>query len=133
MFTSETQIIVRYAETDQMQVVYHGNYAQYFEVAGRNPSVQLGLTYADMEAVGIMMPIIELHTNSYALLITMNLHTLKVFKGLLPYHRIEFHHDFKRESEIIDLGRVLALFYQCPTKKKQECLLCYKNEQYFRV
>lgn len=32
MFTSETTIRVRYAETDQMNVVYHGNYAQYFEV-----------------------------------------------------------------------------------------------------
>ena len=61
MFASETTIRVRYAETDQMDVVYHGNYAQYFEV-GRAESIrQLGFTYKDMEALGIIMPIVELH------------------------------------------------------------------------
>jgi acyl-CoA thioester hydrolase len=33
MYTSETQIRVRYAETDQMGYVYYGNYAAYYEVA----------------------------------------------------------------------------------------------------
>ena len=62
MFTSETQVHVRYGETDQMQVVYHGNYAQYFEVARAESIRQLGFTYSDMEAMGVIMPIIELHT-----------------------------------------------------------------------
>jgi len=61
MFESSTQIRVRYAETDQMNIVYHGNYAQYFEV-GRAESIrQLGFTYRDMEESGVIMPIVELH------------------------------------------------------------------------
>ena len=52
MSVSRTKIRVRYAETDQMNVVYHGNYAQYFEV-GRVESIrQLGLSYKDVEASG---------------------------------------------------------------------------------
>src|SRR5215470_13425915 len=62
MFVTETQIRVRYAETDQMNVVYYGNYAQYFEV-GRVESIrQLGFTYRDLEESGIIMPVVELHT-----------------------------------------------------------------------
>jgi acyl-CoA thioester hydrolase len=62
MYESITKIRVRYAETDQMNVVYHGNYAQYFEV-GRAESIrQLGFTYKELETMGIIMPIVDLHT-----------------------------------------------------------------------
>src|ERR1700754_1391147 len=61
MFTSETQVRVRYAETDQMNVVYYGNYAQYFEV-GRVESIrQLGFSYKDLESTGIIMPVVEMN------------------------------------------------------------------------
>ena len=49
MFTSETQIRARYAETDQMGVVYHSNYFPYFETARAASIRQSGFTYADME------------------------------------------------------------------------------------
>ncbi|HLY70135.1 MAG TPA: hypothetical protein VKR53_10440 [Puia sp.] len=42
MFISETTLRVRYADTDQMNVVYHGNYATYFEVARTESVRQLG-------------------------------------------------------------------------------------------
>ena len=45
MFEHTTNLRVRYAETDQMDIVYYGNYAQYFEV-GRAESIRsLGFTY----------------------------------------------------------------------------------------
>lgn len=61
MFITETKLRVRYAETDQMDVVYHGNYAQYFEVGRAEAIRQMGFTYKDMEAMGIIMPIVEWH------------------------------------------------------------------------
>ena len=57
MYISETQVRVRYAETDQMNVVYHGNYAQYFEVARAESIRQLGFSYKDMEAMGVIKPV----------------------------------------------------------------------------
>lgn len=73
MFISETTIRVRYAETDQMDIVYYGNYAQYFEV-GRAESIrQLGYTYKDMEAMGIRMPfMVPSHGFGYPLLVKTN-------------------------------------------------------------
>jgi acyl-CoA thioester hydrolase len=46
----EAQIRVRYAETDQMGVVYHSNYIVWFEVGRVEMLRQLGFTYRDMES-----------------------------------------------------------------------------------
>ena len=46
---SETRIRVRYAETDQMGVVYHSNYLIWFEVGRVELMRQLGFTYKEME------------------------------------------------------------------------------------
>lgn len=54
-----TIIRPRYAETDQMGVVYHGNYFTYFEVARSDFFRQLGYTYRELEAQGIIMPVLE--------------------------------------------------------------------------
>ena len=54
-----TQIRVRYADTDQMKVVYHGKFLEYFEV-GRAALIRvLGLPYSELEARGILLPVIE--------------------------------------------------------------------------
>jgi len=60
MVISETQIRVRYSETDQMGYVYYGNYAQYFEVGRVELLRQLGMSYKGLEESGIMMPVISM-------------------------------------------------------------------------
>lgn len=52
-------IRVRYAETDQMGVVYHGNYFAWFEVGRVELLRQLGWNYKALEADGISLPVIE--------------------------------------------------------------------------
>ena len=44
-----TKTRIRYSETDQMGVVYHGNYAQFFELGRTEWLRSLGVTYKDME------------------------------------------------------------------------------------
>ncbi|MGQ3088528.1 acyl-CoA thioesterase, partial [Flavobacterium sp.] len=56
----EFNVRVRYAETDQMGVVYHGNYAQYFEMGRVEWLRDLGVRYSDMEKSGIMLPVVSL-------------------------------------------------------------------------
>ena len=56
-------IRVRYGETDQMGVVYHGNYATYFEVARTEWLRNLGVTYKGLEDNGIILPVISLSFN----------------------------------------------------------------------
>jgi acyl-CoA thioester hydrolase len=56
-----TYVKVRYAETDQMGVVYHGNYAQYLEIARIDWLDALGISYRKMEEEGVMLPVYELN------------------------------------------------------------------------
>lgn len=51
---------VRYVETDRMGVVWHGNYLQYFEAARAEAMRAAGIgSYADLEAAGVMMPVVD--------------------------------------------------------------------------
>ena len=52
----QTNIKVRYAETDQMGVVYHGNYAQYLEIGRLEWLSSLGISYKEMESNNVMLP-----------------------------------------------------------------------------
>ena len=60
MRTNLCSFRVRYAETDQMGVVYYGNYAQYLEVGRVAWLRALGVTYKSMEENGIMLPVVSL-------------------------------------------------------------------------
>ena len=55
----ETAIRVRYAETDQMGVVYYANYLIRFEVGRTELLRTLGWSYREMERAGIGLPVIE--------------------------------------------------------------------------
>ena len=63
MIKHQTKVKVRYGETDQMGVVYHGNYAQYFEIGRIEWLSSLGVSYKEMEAQGIMLPVVVLNIN----------------------------------------------------------------------
>jgi acyl-CoA thioester hydrolase len=52
---------VRYAETDQMGVVYYSNYLVWFEVGRTDLLRDSGLTYRELEAEGVSLPVIEAH------------------------------------------------------------------------
>ena len=60
MIYSMTEIEARYQETDKMGVIYHGNYATWFEVARTDYIRKLGFSYADMEKEGIISPVVDL-------------------------------------------------------------------------
>ncbi|MCK5811968.1 MAG: acyl-CoA thioesterase [Clostridiales bacterium] len=56
----ETKITVRYAETDQMGIAHHSNYAIWFEAARTEFIKELGISYSDCEKRGLMLPLISL-------------------------------------------------------------------------
>lgn len=120
MFSSETTIRVRYAETDQMDIVYYGNYAQFFEV-GRAESIRhLGFTYKDMEAMGVMMPVVELQCKYLRPAHYDDLLTIKTTLRELPAdHRIEFHHEvFNEAGKLLTTGKVVLYFLDVKTRQK---------------
>ena len=120
MFTTETQIRVRYAETDQMGVVYHSNYFPYFETARAESIRQLGFTYADMEKMGIIMPVIEVQCRYLRPALYDDLLTIKVILKELPvHHKIEFHHEvFNEKNELLATGKIILYFMESKSMKR---------------
>jgi acyl-CoA thioester hydrolase len=64
--THEIELRVRYAETDQMGVVYHANYLVWFEMGRTDFIRRLGVSYADMERGGISLAVSELSARFHA-------------------------------------------------------------------
>lgn len=63
MIVNETQIKVRYAETDQMGVVYHANYLVWMEIGRTNLIEDLGFKYAELEKDGILAPVLDINAS----------------------------------------------------------------------
>ena len=120
MFITQTQIRVRYAETDQMGVVYHSNYFPYFEVARAESIRQLGFTYADMEKLGVIMPVIEVQCRYLRPALYDDLLTIKVILKELPvHHKIEFHQEVYNENgDLLASGKVILYFMEAKTMKR---------------
>ncbi len=59
MYKHDAVIRPRYEETDQMGVIYHGNYYTWFEVGRSAFFRSLGYTYKRLEAEGIILPVVE--------------------------------------------------------------------------
>ena len=112
MFITETHIRVRYAETDQMNVVYYGNYAQYFEVARAESIRNLGFSYKEMEEAGVIMPVVEMLTKFLRPAHYDDLLTIKTILRELPVdHRVMFEHEvFNQEKKLLTLGKVTLYF-----------------------
>lgn len=120
MYTSETQIRVRYAETDQMGVVYYGNYAQYYEVGRVEAIRQLGFAYADMEKTGVIMPVVEMHSKYLRPALYDNLLTVKTTLKELPlHHKIEFHQEvYNEQGNLLNTGKVVLYFLEAKTMQR---------------
>lgn len=57
----ETSLRVRFAETDQMGIVYHANYLIWMEVGRVEYCRAGGMRYRDMEAQGVLLTVVEVH------------------------------------------------------------------------
>jgi acyl-CoA thioester hydrolase len=119
---SSTKTRVRYSETDQMGVVYHGNYAQYFELGRTEWLRKLGVTYKDMEISGIMLPVISLNCNFIKSAIYDDVLTIETFLKKEPMVKIEFEYKvINQNDEIICTGSSVLAFMNMKTMKPTRC------------
>ncbi|MFM7672008.1 MAG: acyl-CoA thioesterase [Bacteroidota bacterium] len=112
MFSHETSIRVRYAETDQMGVVYHGHYFPFLE-SGRVEAIRsLGISYADLEKMGITMPVVEVQVKYLRPARYDDLICVRTSLPQLPSgHRIEFHQEIYRGPDELLLKAVVKLYF----------------------
>lgn len=120
MFITETQIRMHYALTDQMGVVYYGNYAQFYEIGRTEAIRQLGYTYKDIEAMGIIMPVVEMNSKFLRPAKYDDLITVKTTLRELPTgHAINFFFEiFNEEDKLLNAGNVILYFMEAVTMKR---------------
>jgi len=118
MFRHATKIRVRYGETDQMGYMYYGNYAEFFEVGRVEMLRSLGLTYSGMEASGIMMPVLEMHSKYLKPARYDELITINVIVAKMPGVKIHFKYEiFNEKDELIHIGETLLAFINMKTNR----------------
>jgi acyl-CoA thioester hydrolase len=110
------QVRVRYAETDQMGVVYHGNYAQYFEMGRVEWLRKLGVSYKWMEENGVMLPVVSLTMNYKKPARYDDLLTVKTILKNQTSVKIEFEYEINNESgELLTTGYSILVFVDMKT------------------
>lgn len=119
MYVHETQIRVRYGETDQMGYLYYGHYAQYYEVGRVETIRSLGLTYKELEEVhGIWLPVVSLEMRFIRPAFYDDLLTVRTEVRELPDEHITFHVElFNERKKLVNAGRVRLCFFDSKTKK----------------
>ncbi len=119
MYSFKNQIRVHYALTDQMNVVYHGRYAEFYEIGRTEALRNLGITYKEIEATGVIMPVVEIHTRflrpaRYDDLLTI----VTNLKEIPVHHKIVFNSEiFNETNELLSAGTVTLYFMEATTMK----------------
>jgi len=114
-----TDIRVRYAETDGMRVVYHGNYLIYFDQARTEMLQSIGLPYAKIEQMGTFVIVLESHVNYRRSAVFNDLLHVKAMVKEMPTNKIKIEYEISRngEPDIIVDGYTLHTFLNAVTNK----------------
>ncbi len=107
----ETKYRVCYADTDQMGIVYYGNYAKLFEIGRGEAFRQIGVTYKSLEDSGIIMPVIAMEVKYRASALYDDLLTIQTAIREFPSTRIIFEHQiFNEKNQLLVSGSVTLCF-----------------------
>ena len=118
MKIDEIQIRVRYGETDQMGVVYHGNYALYLEMGRIEWLRKLGVSYKKMEESGIMLPVISLNINYKKSVGYDDVINVRTELRKIPSVKIEFDYEITNAAgEILTTASTTLAFLDMKTKR----------------
>ncbi|MEI5984301.1 MULTISPECIES: acyl-CoA thioesterase [Sphingobacterium] len=111
MFSYQHQIRVRYAETDQMGYVYYGNYASYYEVARTEMLRSTGVSYKELEDMGVMLPVTDLNSKYLKAAKYDDLITINIYIREKPGIRIKFEYElFNEAGELLNTGFTQLVF-----------------------
>lgn len=98
MLTFEHKLRVEYHHTDQMGIVHHSNYIKFFEAARTEWLRAAGMTYAEMERRGVMMPIVDVHVKYRQPAYYDEVLSVSVFVDELPMARMIFRYEIRGED-----------------------------------
>lgn len=116
---SETKIRVRYADTDQMKMVYYGKFFEYFEQGRSDLLRQIGLPYPEIEGMGYYLPVIEAHARYLRSARYDDLLTVRTILSDVPQARVRIEYEIfnDHEKEPLASGYTVHTFVNASTGK----------------
>jgi len=118
-----------------MGVVYHGHYAQFYEIGRTEAIRELGFTYKEIEEMGILLVVTDIHTRFLRPAKYDDLITVKTsLREIDLHHKIVFHSEiYNQQNELLNTGDVTLYFMEAKTMKRSEMpqMLKEKLEKYF--
>lgn len=107
---SVSQIVVRYQETDRMGIVHHSVYPIWYEVARTDFCKKMGVAYSEMEQMGIMTPIYEVHSHYKMPARYDDVLSVEVCLTRLTPYRVEFQYRIFNCSDLIHIGSTVHVW-----------------------
>jgi len=115
------KIKVRYCETDQMGLVHHGSYINYFEEARISWISNLGFSYSEMEKSGIILPVSKLYVSYLRPAYFDDDLVVNVELAEMPTSRLIFNYTIKNKDEVVVTGTTVLAFLNKETKRPVRC------------
>ena len=104
MIHTVSNIRVRYAETDRMDVVYHSNYLIWFETARIQMLDQIGIPYREIEARGLLLPVLTATAEYKRPARFDDRLEIHLFMKQKPRARMHFEYEVRRDGELLATG-----------------------------
>lgn len=118
MIVHQTQIRVRYGEVDRMGFLYHSHYVEFFDVGRSELMRSVGLSNAEIEASGVMLPVLAVNIRYKNPAYYDDLLTIRTTMRDMPGIKVCFYYEVLRENgELITTGDVTLAFMHSDTKR----------------
>lgn len=122
MLTYDTSVRVWYKHTDQMAICHHSNYICYYEAARSDLLRDLGLSFAEVEKRGIMMPILEVQSKYHRPAYYDEELKVRVILKELPTTRANFFYEiYNQQGVLINTGMTQLGFIHSDTRRPCRC------------
>lgn len=122
MLSQDCKIRVWYKHTDQMAICHHSNYICYYEAARSEFLRELGMSFAEVERRGIMMPILEVRSKYHRPACFDELLTVRIILKEMPAARIDFHYEiYNEQGQLINTGMTQLGFIHSDTRRPCRC------------
>ena len=117
MIRHTTQVRVRYRDTDQMGVVYHGVYLEFFETGRTEFLREAGMAYSSIEETGVMLPVLEAALSMKRSARYDDLLEVHSIIRETPTARLRIEYEICRDDELLVTGYTVHAFVSAATRK----------------
>ncbi len=115
MISCTSQIRVRYADTDQMKIVHHARFFEYFEIARSDLLRSIGMSYSDVEKRGFYLPVIEAHARYKSPAYYDELITVTSVMRDRPVVKMKIEYEVTRNDTVLATGYTIHGFIDSST------------------